>query len=70
MLSSSERRRLERTMADEPVNAWLVLSECAAGLAIVALLVVLAVSDERVMSGSLAQGVAPQRAVATGMSAE
>ena len=70
MQSSSERRRLVKTMADELVNAWLVLTKCAAGLAIVVLLIVMVVSDERVMSGSLAHGAAPPRAAAAGMSAE
>lgn len=57
-------------MMEQPVNAWLVLSECAAGLAIIALLTVLVVSDERVMSGSLAQAVAPPRTATAGMSIE
>ena len=70
MLSLSERRKLMKTIADEPVNAWLVLTKCAAGLAIVVQLVVMVVSDERVMSGSLAQGAEPPRAAAAGMSAE
>lgn len=70
MQSSSERRRLEKAMADEPVDAWLVLTKCATGLAIVVLLVVLVVSDERVMSVYLAQRAAPVPAAAAGTSAE
>lgn len=70
MQSSSEPRRLMKTMADEPVMAWRVLVECAAGLAIVVLLLVLVVGDERVMGGYLAQREAPTRAGAAGMSAD
>lgn len=70
MQSLSERRRLVKTMAEEPVDAWLVLAKCAASLAIVVLLVALVVSDERVMSGSRAQGATPPRAVVAGKSAE
>jgi hypothetical protein len=70
MQSSSECRRLMETMADEPVMARWELVKCAAGVAILVLLLVLVVSDERVMTGSLAQREAPPRAATAEMSAE
>ena len=70
MQCTSERNRLVETMAEEPVNAWLVLTRCAASLAIVVLLVALVVSDSRVMDGSIAQGAVSSRTAAAGESME
>ncbi len=69
MQSSIERRRLLKMMSDEPINGF-AMAKCAAGLAIVVLLVVMAVSDERVIGGSVAQGTTPPRAAAAEVSAE
>lgn len=65
MQSSIERERLMKTMHDEPANAWAVLAGCAAGLAIIALLVVMVVSDERIMGGTATQGTKLPRAAAS-----
>ena len=62
MQTSIERRRLTDTMADEPVNPWLVLAQCAAGLMIVIALVVMVVSDERVLNGRTGTSAKPLRA--------
>ena len=70
MQSSGERKQLLGTMYQEPVNPAVILAECAAGLAIVVLLVVMAVSDGRVIDGAAAQGTIPPRAAAAGVSAE
>ena len=70
MQSSSERSKLMNAVADEPVMPRWELAKCAAGVAILVLVLVLVVSDERVMTGSLAQREAPSRDAAAGMSAE
>ncbi len=70
MQSSIECRRLLKMMSDEPINVRFAMAKCAAGLAIVVLLVVMAVSDERVIGGSVAQGTTPPRAAAAEVSAE
>ena len=70
MQSSIERERLMKTLHDEPANAWVVLAGCAAGLAIVVLLVAMVVRDERVMGGSAAQGAILPRAVTATVDAE
>ena len=67
--SSGERGTALQTMNDANTNAWVVLAECAAGLAIVVMLVAMVVSDERVMSDTRAQGAAAPRAAAAAMSA-
>ncbi len=70
MQSSSERKQLLDTMYQEHVNPAAILAKCAAGLAIVVLLVTMGASDGRVMDGSAAQGTTPPRAAAAGMRAE
>lgn len=57
-------------LAAEPANAWLVLAKCAAGLMIVVALVVLVVSDERVLGGIAGTATNPPRAAAAGIDTE
>ena len=45
MQSAVERRRLLRSMHAEPVRAWMILARCAAGLAVIALIAAIGVSD-------------------------
>ena len=45
MQSSFERRRLLKIMHDEPASVWMVLAECTAGLAVIALITVIGYSD-------------------------
>ncbi len=70
MQSSSERKQLLDTIYQEHVNPAVIIAECAAGLALVVLLVTMVISDERVMGGSAAQGTTSPRAAAAGASAE
>jgi hypothetical protein len=70
MQSSSERKQLMESMYQERVNAAVILAKCAAGLAIIVLLVTMVASDGRVMEGPAATGATPSRAAAAGVRTE
>jgi hypothetical protein len=52
----SEHRSLMEVLDDDPVNAWVIIAECVAGVALIALLVIMVVSDPRVMCDALTDG--------------
>jgi hypothetical protein len=58
---------VQEAMNDEPVKSWVVvMAVCVAGFAVVVILVIAVVSDERVMRDSRALGEAqPATAVRT-----
>lgn len=45
MQSSFERRRLLKITHREPASVWMVLAECTAGLAVIALITVIGYSE-------------------------
>lgn len=45
MVSSSERRKLLKSMNGEPAGAWFILAKCAAGLAVTVLIAVIGASE-------------------------
>ena len=46
MATKIERKRLMKTINDEPANAWMVLAICAVGLAVVVLIAVIGYSED------------------------
>lgn len=70
MQCSSERKQLLDTMYPERVTATVILAKCAAGLAIIVLLVTMVASDGRVTEGPAARGATSPRAESAGVRAE
>ena len=54
MLSSVERRRLLKVIDVEPINAWMVLAKCAAGLVVIVLVAAVGFSQPADRGTSLA----------------
>ena len=63
MVSSSERRKLLKSMNGEPAGAWFILAKCAAGLAVTVLIAVIGASEKSGLGdGNAAKIVVPAAA--------